>query len=135
MGSTRVEDFRLEAWLPYWLSADDLIAGLAALAVLVALVAIWQALRGPDAFDRRFARIAMQRHGLREAAIGTRPPRPRMTAAGLMTATVTRLDLLRSRHAHTARTLLARAGIRSSEAMVRTSSRGWRCRLCSDSGL
>ena len=58
MRSTRVEDFRLEDWLPYWLSADDLIAGLAALAVLVALVAIWQALRGPDAFDRRFARIA-----------------------------------------------------------------------------
>jgi hypothetical protein len=37
MGSTRVEDFRLEAWLPYWLSADDLIAGLAAMAILVAL--------------------------------------------------------------------------------------------------
>src|SRR4051794_40345288 len=119
MGSTRVEDFRLEAWLPYWLSVDDLIAALAALAVLVALVAIWLALRGPDAFDRRFARIAMQRHGLREAAIGTRPPRPRMTAAGLMSATVIRLNLLRSQHAQAARTLLARAGIRSSEAMVR----------------
>jgi len=48
MGSTRVEDFRLEAWLPYWLSADDLIAGLAALAVLVTLVAIWLALRGSN---------------------------------------------------------------------------------------
>src|SRR3954454_559826 len=119
MGSTRVEDFRLEALLPDWLSADDLIAGLAALAVLVALVAILQALRGPDASDRRFARIAMQRHGLREAAIGTRPPRPRMTAGGLMSATVTRLNLLRSQHAQAARTLLARAGIRSSEAMVR----------------
>ena len=119
MRSTRVEDFRLEDWLPYWLSADDLIAGLAALAVLVALVAIWQALRGPDAFDRRFARIAMQRQGLREAALGTRPPRPRMTAAGLMSAAVTRLNLLRSQHAQAARTLLARAGIRSSEAMVR----------------
>ena len=87
--------------------------------MLVALVAIWQALRGPDAFDRRFAQIAAQRHGLREAAIGTRPPRPRMTAAGLMSATVIRLNLLRSQHAQTARTLLARAGIRSSEAMVR----------------
>ena len=119
MLSTRVEDFRLEAWLPYWLSADDLIAGLAALAVLVAVVAIWQTLRGPDAFDRRFAQIAAQRHGLREAAIGTRPSRPRMTAAGLMSATVIRLNLLRSQHAQTARTLLARAGIRSSEAMVR----------------
>src|SRR4051812_47001167 len=119
MGSTRVEDFRLEDWLPYWLSANDLIAGLAALAVLVALVAVWQALRGPDAFDRRFARVAMQRHSLREAAVGTRPPRARMTAAGLMSATVTRLNLLRSQHAQGARTLLARAGIRSNEATVR----------------
>jgi tight adherence protein C len=119
MHSTRVEDFRLEAWLPYWLSADDLIAGLAAMAILVALVAVGLALRGPDAFDRRFARIAMQRHSLREAAVGTPPPRPRMTAAGLMSETVTRLNLLRSRHAQGARTLLARAGIRSSEAMVR----------------
>ena len=120
MGSTRVEDFRLEDWLPYWLSADDLIAGLAALAVLVALVAIWQALRGPDAFDRRFARIATQRH---EACARRRSARVRrareMTAAGLMSEVVTRLNLLRSQHATTARTLLARAGMRSSEAMVR----------------
>ena len=42
-----------------------------------------------------------------------------MTAAGLMSAAVTRLNLLRSQHAQAARTLLARAGIRSSEAMVR----------------
>ena len=61
MGSTRVEDFRLEAWLPYWLSVDDLIAVLAALAVLVAFVAVWQALRGRKPFERRFARIAQHR--------------------------------------------------------------------------
>ena len=28
MHSTRVEDFRLEDWLPYWISPDDLIAAL-----------------------------------------------------------------------------------------------------------
>ena len=31
MTSTRVEDFKLEDWLPYWLSPNDLIAFLAAL--------------------------------------------------------------------------------------------------------
>ncbi len=119
MLSTRVDDFRLEDWLPYWLSVDDLIAGLAALAVLVASVAVWYALRGREAFDRRFARIALQRESLREAVLGERPPRPRMTAANLMSAVVVRLNLLRSQHAQAARSLLARAGIRSNEAMVR----------------
>src|SRR3954447_18303295 len=118
MPSIRVEDFRLEDWLPYWLSVDDLIAGLASLAVLVAFVAVWQALRGREAFDRRFARIAMQRQSLRQAALDTRSSRPRMTAAKLMSAVVTRLNLLRSQHAQAARRLLARAGIRSNEAMV-----------------
>ena len=63
-------DFRLEDWLPYWLSAGDVIAGLAALAVLLLFVAVWQALRGRGAFDRRLARIALQREGLREAVLG-----------------------------------------------------------------
>src|SRR3954471_8822158 len=119
MASTRVEDFRLGAWLPYWLSVDDLIAFLAALAVLVAFIAIWQALRGREAFERRFARIAQHRRNLRQAAIETRPSRPRMTAATVMRAVVTRLNLLRSQHAQAARMLLARAGMRSGQAVVR----------------
>ncbi len=36
--STRVADFKLADWLPYWLTVDDLIGALAALAVLVALI-------------------------------------------------------------------------------------------------
>jgi len=48
MTSTRVEDFKLEDWLPYWISPNDFLAFLAALAVLVAFLAIWQALRAPD---------------------------------------------------------------------------------------
>lgn len=119
MPSTRIEDFRLEDWLPYWLGTDDLIAGLAALAVLVAFVAIWQALRGREAFERRFARIVQYRRNLRQNAVETRQSRPRMTAASIMRAVVTRLNLLRSQHAQNARMLLARAGIRSNQAVVR----------------
>jgi tight adherence protein C len=119
MASTRVEDFRLEDWLPYWLSADDLIAGLAAIAVLVAFVAVWQALRGRAALERRFARIVQHRRDLRQNAVETRPSRPQLTAATLMRAVVSRLNLLRSQHAQAARTLLARAGIRSNQAVVR----------------
>ena len=119
MHSTRVQDFRLEDWLPYWLSADDLIAGLAAAAVLVACLAVWQALRSPNPFERRYARILEGRETLRQAALDTKRPRQRMTAAGLMSQVVTRLNLLRSQHAQQARMLLSQAGIRSNEATIR----------------
>jgi tight adherence protein C len=118
MTSTRVEDFRLDDWLPYWLSPDRLIAALAALAVLVSLLAVLQALRGRDPFSRRYAQVAERRHDLRRAALDSKR-RQAPTAAGLMRAVVMRLDLLRSTHAHQARRLLAQAGLRSNDAMVR----------------
>jgi tight adherence protein C len=119
MHSTRVEDFRLEEWLPYWLSPDDLIAALAALAVLVAALAVWQALRGQNSFERRYTRIAQRRESLRQVALGPQRGRQRLTAAGLMGEVVSRLNLLRSQRAHEARMVLAQAGMRSNEAMVR----------------
>lgn len=119
MHSTRVEDFRLEDWLPYWLSADDLIAALAALAVLVAVLAVYQALRGTNPFERRYAMVAQRRESLRAVALEPRRGRQRMSAAGFMTDVVTRLNLLRTQHAHDARMLLAQAGMRSNEVMIR----------------
>ncbi len=119
MTSTRIEDFQLQDWLPYWLSANDLIAGLAALAVLVAFLAIWQALRPSNPFDRRYSEILQRREGLRQAALEPHRRRQGMTAAGLMSNVVTRLNLLRSQRAHDARMLLAQAGMRSNEAMIR----------------
>ena len=120
MTSTRVEDFKLEDWLPYWISPNDLIAFLAAMAVLVAFLAIWQALRAPDPFQRRYSQVMQRREGLRQEALESkRRTRTRMTAAGAMSDVVTRLNLLRSQHAQDARMLLAQAGMRSNEAMIR----------------
>ena len=121
MHSTRVEDFRLEDWLPYWIHPNDLIAFLSALAVLIAFLAIWQALRGSNPFERRYVQIMQRRENLRQAAIDTRQSRARqrVTAASLMNDVVSRLNLLRSRHAHDSRMMLAQAGMRSNEAMVR----------------
>jgi tight adherence protein C len=120
MHSTRVEDFRLEDWLPYWLSADDLIAALAAMAVLVAVLAVYQALRGTNPFERRYAMVAQRRESLRSVALEPRRgSRQRMSAAGFMSEVVTRLNLLRTQHAHDARMLLAQAGMRSNEVMIR----------------
>jgi tight adherence protein C len=118
MTSTRVEDFNLQDWLPYWISANDLIAFLAAAAVLVACLAIWQALRPGNPFDRRYAQIVQRREGLRQQALDPKR-RQRATTAGLMNQVVSRLNLLRSQRAHDARMLLAQAGMRSDEAMVR----------------
>ena len=119
MTSTRVEDFNLQDWLPYWLNASDLIAALAALAVLVAFLAIWQALRPSNPFDRRYGQIMQRREGLRQAALDPRRRQQRLTAASLMQQVVSRLNLLRSQRASDARMLLAQAGIRTNEAMVR----------------
>src|SRR5438552_2303689 len=83
MTSTRVEDFRLEDWLPDWLAPSDLIGFLAAMAVLVAVLAIWQALRGTDPFSRRYEQISQRRETLRAAAVTTNR-RQRPTAAGFM---------------------------------------------------
>ena len=117
--STRVEDFKLEDWLPYWISAGDLIAALAALAVLIAFLAIWQALRPTNPFDRRYAQITQRREGLRQAMLDPRRRRQTLTAASVMSQVVSRLNLLRSQRAHDARMLLAQAGMRSNEAMIR----------------
>src|SRR5260370_13582257 len=106
MHSPRVLHFKLEDWLPYWLSPNDLIAGLAALAVLVAFLAMWQALRGRNPFERRYAQIVQRREGLRQAALEPRRGRQPLSAAGIMSQGVTRLNLLRSQRAHEARIVL-----------------------------
>jgi tight adherence protein C len=117
--STRVEDFRLEDWLPAGLSPDLFIAVLTAIAVLVVFVAIWQALLPATPFERRYAQVLERREGLRQTAIDPRRARRQMTPGGVMSDVVGRLNLLRSTHAQKARMLLAQAGIRSNEAMVR----------------
>ena len=119
--STKIEDFKLEDWLPAWISPNDFLAFLAALAVLVAFLAIWQALRAPDPFARRYAQVMHRREGLRQEMLQANRPRRagRVSAAGAMSDVVTRLNLLRSQHAADARMLLAQAGMRSNEAMIR----------------
>lgn len=119
MHSNRVEDFSLADWLPAWIGPNDLIAGLAALAVLIAFFAVWQALRGRDPFARRYTAISQRRDTLRQQALDVKRNRQRMTTAGMMSEIVTRLNLVRSRRAHDVRMTLAQAGMRSNEAMVR----------------
>ena len=117
--STRVADFRLQEWLPYWLSVDDLIGALAALAMLAALIGLYNALRTHNPFERRFQQIAQGKESLRRQALDAGRARTRIRPGNLMSEAVKRLNLLRSNHATEARLTLAQAGLRTREAMIR----------------
>ncbi|HJU16437.1 MAG TPA: type II secretion system F family protein [Stellaceae bacterium] len=118
MTSYRLQDFSLADWLPAGVSPSDAIAALAALTMLAILVAMWQALRGRNPFERRLDEIVRRKQKLRESALARPGRRSRPTSVGLMNLAVTRLNLLRSRHAAEARQMLMRAGLRSRDAMI-----------------
>jgi tight adherence protein C len=118
MRSTRLQDFQIEDWLPYAMGLDDAIVLLATLAVLATILALWQVMRPNTSFERRLQQVVEGKERLRQNLLATRRGRPRLTPAGLMRQAVTRLNLLRSRHASEARGRLARAGFRSQDAMV-----------------
>jgi tight adherence protein C len=119
MRSTRLQNFQLADWLPPGVQLDDIIVVLASLAALAMFFAMWHALRPNTAFERRFEQIVQRKESLRQTALATRRSRHRRGPAGLMHEAVMRLNLLRSRHAAEARQRLARAGMRSQDAMVR----------------
>lgn len=109
----------LDNYLPFGLHLNDVIALMAGLAVLATFIAVWQALRADTSFERRLATIADKKEAMRLAALATRRQRVQLTPASLIRELVTRLNLLRSHHATEARQMLARAGMRSRDAMIR----------------
>jgi tight adherence protein C len=111
-------DFDPALWLPPGVGLDDAITLLAAFAVLTMFFALWQTFRPKDAFERRLQQVVERRETMRRALLAARNRRQSRRPVGLMRAAVTRLNLLRSKHSSEARLLLARAGIRSSDAMV-----------------
>lgn len=114
----RPQDFTIADWLPAGVSLDQAITVLAGLATLATVLAMWQVLRPSNAFERRLEEVKQRKEDLRRGALSARRSRQRTTAVGVMRGTVTRLNLLRSKHAAEARNLLAQAGIRSRDAMV-----------------
>jgi tight adherence protein C len=118
MTNYSLQGFNLVDWLPAGVSPSDVIAGLAALAVLVTFLAIWQALRAHSPFERRLEQIVHRKEKLRETALARRPRTQRQTPVGVMQMALTRLDLLRSQRAADARQKLAQAGLRSRDAMI-----------------
>jgi tight adherence protein C len=119
MSAMPVSSFQIDHWLPAGMGLDDLIALGAGFAMIAAFFAIWHALRGNGSYERRLSQIADRKETMRRSAIATRRQRDKLTPAGVMRELVTRMNLLRSKHATDARILLARAGMRSRDAMIR----------------
>ncbi len=110
----------LPAWLPAGIMIDDIVASMAGLAAFLALTMIYQTLRLDRSFDRRLNSIRDRRQQLRESGLAARGRRnrPRGMPTGIMHRVVQQLNLLRSREAAVAQLMLARAGIRTRDAMV-----------------
>jgi tight adherence protein C len=115
----RLQDFTIADWLPAGVSVEEAITVLSGFAMLATVLAMWQAFRPNTAFERRLEEIGERKETLRQGALAARRGRHHLTAVGMMRETVTRLNLLRSKHAAEARNMLAQAGIRSRDAMVR----------------
>ena len=99
MRNTGLQGFHIADWLPAGIGIDDAIVVLASLATLAMFFAMWQALRPNSAFERRLKQIVDRKETLRQAALANRRSAHRRTPVGLMREAVTRLNLLRSRHA------------------------------------
>ena len=119
MRSTSLKNFQIADWLPPGVSLEDIIVLLASLATLAMFFAMWQALRPNTPFERRFEQIVQRKETLRRSMLANRRSPHRRSPVGMMREAVTRLNLLRSRQAAEARGMLARAGIRSQDAMVK----------------
>jgi len=85
---------------------------------LTTVLAMWQVLRPSSVFERRLEQVVQRKESLRQQALAARRSSRGLAAVGLMREAVTRLNLLRSRHAADARDMLVQAGIRSRDAMI-----------------
>jgi len=119
MRNTRFQNFQIADWLPPGVGLDDAIVIVASLAALAMFFAMWQALRPSSPFERRLEQIIRGKESLRQSALVNRRSPHRRTPVGLMREALARLNLLRSRRSAEARLMLARAGIRSQDAMVK----------------
>ncbi|HLG88392.1 MAG TPA: type II secretion system F family protein [Alphaproteobacteria bacterium] len=107
-------------YLPFGLKLPDLVAILAAAATFAAVLATLLSLRVGHPFERRLKSIRQRQADLRSQMLEPRRrAKARRRSTSAMHQLVQRLNLLRSKHATEAQLLLARAGFRSQDAMVR----------------
>jgi tight adherence protein C len=108
----------LGQFIPDGWTVDDLIVLSAAISVAVSAIAVWQALLVRDDLTPRLKALAERRTTLKADMLAGSSRTRRKTSDNVMHGVVTKLNLLRSREAEKARLALARAGIRTKDAVV-----------------
>ena len=97
---------------------DAAIVGLAGLSAALAAVFVWRALLFRDPLGPRLAMLEARRTALRTVLLNASPRGGREKGLDAMRGLVAPLNLLRSREAAKATLALARAGLRSKDALV-----------------
>lgn len=97
---------------------DGLIVGLAGSSAALAAVFVWRALLFRDPLGPRLAMLEARRTALRSAMLGGSRRGRREQSLDAMRGVVATLNLLRSREAAKSTLALARAGLRSKDALV-----------------
>ena len=104
--------------LPLGLTPETLIMIMAFAAAILTVLALWNAFMHRDPMAAKARELAERRLALKEAATTGRNKKSNEKAVGVMRDVVTRLNLLRSKHADKISKKLAQAGWRSHDAMV-----------------
>jgi len=104
--------------LPFGLTPESLILLSSFVAAVLTVLAIWNAFMHRDPMAAKARELAERRLALKEAATSGRNKKSNDKAVGVMRDVVTRLNLLRSKHADQISKKLAQAGWRSHDAMV-----------------
>jgi tight adherence protein C len=112
----------MSAYLPAWLSGDDLLVFSAAATAVMVLLVIWDALIVRDPVGARLRSFARVRAEMKSGIGTTRPNRARgeIRKSGLtfMRLAVDKLKLMRGQQAERITALLSRAGWRSTDALT-----------------
>ena len=112
----------MSAYLPGWLSGDDLLVFSAAATAVMVLLVIWDALIVRDPVGARLRSFARVREEMKSGIGTTRPNRARgeIRKSGLtvMRLAVDKLKLMRGQQAERITAQLSRAGWRSTDALI-----------------
>ncbi len=104
--------------LPFGLTPESLILLSSFVAAVLTVLAVWNAFMHRDPMAAKARELAERRLALKEAATSGHNKKSNDKAVGVMRDVVTRLNLLRSKHADQISKKLAQAGWRSHDAMV-----------------
>ncbi len=102
----------------FGLSAEDLIIVMATVTAVLTVLAVWSALVPRDTMTARARALIDRREALRAAAAAPRKRGRSAKAMGVMRTVVTRLKLFGSQQAEQRAVQLARAGLRSNDAII-----------------